>query len=186
MARVSVAWQGWPGSPGVTQLYMAPSVPQASVDAVRSFFAALVGLLPSGLTINVPSSGDLVEDQNGKLSGTWSVGVTPAPVIGNAAAAYSGVSGAVVHWLTAGVANGRRVRGRTFLVPLTQGAYDTSGSLLGASLTTIQNAAAGLVTGAGGNFLVWHRNTAFAQGSSFPVTSSRVPDLAVALRSRRT
>jgi len=167
-------------------MYMAPALPQASVDASFPFFNSIVALLPSGLTISVPSSGDLVEDQNGKLSGTWSVGATPPVVTGSGLGAYAGNAGAVVHWLTAGVANSRRVRGRTFLVPLLPGAYDSTGSLATTTITTLTNAANGLVAGAGGNFLVWHRNTPFAQGASFPVTSVRVPDLAVSLRSRRT
>lgn len=191
--RVSVAWQGWPGSPGVTQFYLDTVPAQSSINAIRAYFAAWAFALPSGMTITVPGSGDIVEDVNGKLAGTWSVGVAPAVVTGTGGGVYSGVSGAVVHWLTGGVANNRRIRGRTFMVPLIAASYDTSGALLASALTQFQTAAANLVTSTAGNMVVWHRpkiqkgtGVVLAPGSTADVTSSRVPNLAVSLRSRRT
>lgn len=185
MARVSVAWQNWPGAPGVTQMFLLNPPSQGNVDAIRTFFNALVTLLPSGLTIQVPSSGDVISESDGTITGAWSVGSTPAVVTGTAVASYAGNAGAVVHWLTAGVVVGRRVRGRTFLVPLVS-AYDTSGSLSSGALSTISTAAAAYVTGQGGVAVVWSRPAPGRSGSLHSITSSRVPDLAVSLRSRRT
>lgn len=186
LPRVNVSWQSWPGAPGVSTFYMAQAAPlQATVDALRAFFNAHAALLPSGLIINVPSSGDIINDATGGIEGAWSVGTPPTTVTGTGAGAYAGNAGAVVHWLTTTVVNGRRVRGRTFLVPLISTAYDTSGSLSTATLSTINTAAAGLVTAAADDLVVWHRPTQFAQGSSATITSHRVPDLAVSLRSRR-
>lgn len=190
--RVSVAWQNWPGAPGVSQFYLDTVAAQSSVDAIRTFFNALAGLLPQGLTITVPSSGDIIEEQNGKLAGTWSVGTAPVVVTGTNPSTYAGNAGGVVHWLTQGTAKNRRIRGRTFLVPLSSTAYDASGSMASAALTTIQTAASALVTSMAGNMVVWHRpimqkgtGVVITPGSSADVTSSRVPDLAVSLRSRR-
>jgi len=191
--RVSVAWQGWPGSPGVTQFYLDNVPAQTSIDAIRAFFNAIANLLPSGLTISVPGSGDIVEDVTGQLAGSWSVGTTPVVVNGTGAGVYAGNAGAVVHWLTNTVALKRRLRGRTFLVPLVGSSYDTAGSLSATALTTIQNAATAMVGSMAGNMVVWHRpiiqkgtGVVIRAGSSGDVTSSRVPDLAVTLRSRRT
>jgi len=190
--RVSVAWQGWPGSPGVTQFYLDAVAQQTSIDAIRAFFFSLAGLLPAGLTINVPGSGDIVEDVNGQLAGNWSVGVTPATVTGSGAGVYAGNAGAVVHWLTNTVALKRRLRGRTFLVPLVSSAYDASGSLATTALNTIQTNATAMVNTMAGNMVVWHRpiiqkgtGAIIRAGSSGDVTAARVPDLAVSLRSRR-
>lgn len=185
MARVSVAWQNWPGAPGVSQMFLLNPPSQGNVDAIRTFFNALVGNIPSGLTIQVPSSGDVISESTGEITGTWSVGSTPAVVTGTGSGAYAGNAGAVVHWLTAGVVVGRRVRGRTFLVPLT-GVYDTAGSLSSAFLTSLTTAAAAYVTGQGGVAVVWSRPAPGRSGSLHSITSSRVPDLAVSLRSRRT
>lgn len=192
MARVSVAWQGWPGAPGVTQFYFASPIQQADVNAIRTFFDVLKAAFPVGLTITVPGSGDYVSDADGKLSGTWSVGVAPAPVVGTGTGGYAGNAGAVIHWLTQIMAKNRRLRGRTFLVPLISGCYDTGGSIIDGTLTQFQTAAANLVTSANGHMLVWHRpkiqkgtGAVLQVGGSGAVTSSRVPDLAVSLRSRR-
>lgn len=190
--RVSVVWQNWPGSPGVSQFYLDSVAQQSSIDAIRTFFQSQAGVLPNGLTITVPGSGDIVEEQNGQLAGTWSVGTAPVVVTGTGTGAYAGNAGAVVHWLTLGTAIRRRIRGRTFLVPLIANAFDATGSIATGTLTSLQNAAAALVNTMAGNMVVWHRpiiqkgtGVVIRAGSSADVTSSRVPDLAVSLRSRR-
>lgn len=190
--RVTVAWQGWPGSPGVTQFYTDNVPAQTTIDGIRSFFQSLITLLPTGLTINVPGSGDIVEDATGGLAGSWSVGTTPLQVTGNGAGTYAGNAGAVVHWLTNTVVTKRRLRGRTFIVPMVSSAYDATGSLSVTALNTLTTAASTLVSAAGGNLVVWHRpviqkgtGVVVRTGSNGKITSSRVPDLAVSLRSRR-
>lgn len=185
LARVNVAWQGWPGSPGVSTFYLDPSPAQASVDAIRTFFQSLITLLPSGLTISVPGSGDELSEATGTLTGTWSVGTTPTVVTGTGAGNYAGNAGAVVHWLTTSFNSGRRIRGRTFLVPLVSTAYDTTGSLGTATITTISNAANALLTTNSGLMNVWSRPRPGSTGLQANITGIRVPDLAVSLRSRR-
>lgn len=186
LARVSCAWQGWPGSPGVSQMYIAGTPVQGNIDAIRTFFNSLAAGLPSGLTIQVPSSGDVLSETDGSIQTTWSVGSTPAVVTGTNLGAYAGNAGAVVHWLTAGVVSNRRVRGRTFLVPLCNDRYDTSGSISTAFLSTLSTAASTYVTAQAGAAVVWARPAPGRSGSMHAITSSRVPDLAVSLRSRRT
>lgn len=191
LKRCSVAWQGWPGAPGVSQFYLDDTGGQAQVDAIRAFFNSMVGLLPTGLTISVPNSGDTVDESTGKLTGTWSVPTLPVTVTGAAAGAYAGNAGAVCHWLTQSVTRNRRIRGRTYLVPLVA-AYDAAGSLAPSPQSTITNAGATLVASAAGLIHVWVRpvyqkatGVMIRGGMSAPITSSRVPDLAVSLRSRR-
>jgi hypothetical protein len=185
ITRVRCLWQNWPGAPGYTNFYMGSTPSAADLVAVRNFWVAIGGLLPLSLTVTVPSSGDLVEDSNGAITGVWTSTSPGAPVAGSSAGAYSGASGAVVHWFTASIVAGRRLRGRTFLVPLA-GAYDTAGSLGTAAQTTLSTGAAGLVSALAGQLRVWSRPTPFRAGVSAPVTSSSVPDLAAQLRSRRT
>lgn len=191
IARVNSAWQNWPGAPGVTTFYASPTPLQADIDSVRAFFFALAGLLPTGLTIQVPSSGDNIDETDGTITGTWSVGVTPAVVTGTGAGAYAGNAGAVVHWLSNGIVAGRRVRGRSFIVPIISSSYDTAGSLSAATITTLTNAATALESSAF-PMTVWarpfvHPTTPALNraGSQHQVASIRVPDLAVSLRSRR-
>ncbi len=111
LARARVAWQNWPGSPGVSTFYFDPQPSQAQLDSLRTFFAALASILPSGLTINVPGSGDEISEATGNLSGVWSVATTPATINATGTGSYAGNAGAVVHWLTNGLMGKRRLRG---------------------------------------------------------------------------
>jgi len=183
IARIQALWQNFSGAPGYTNFYSTDLSGNLNA-AVRSFFNSIAGLLPSGLTVQVAGSGDRLLDTTGAIVNSWT-NATPAVVLGTAGGTNTGASGAVVHWLTNGVVNGRRVRGRSFICPLSSGAFEGNGSLLAATMTTIGTAANGLITAAVGSYVVWHRPTLFASGSSHEVTSQRVPDLAAVLRSRR-
>lgn len=179
-------------------MFFQTTVNQTRIDAVRAFWDATKAHLPTGLTINVPNVGDSIDEENGHLDGTWSVGTAPSPVVGTGAGAYAGNAGAVIHLLTAGFVAGRRVRGRWFFVPLLGSSYDTSGSLSTAAQTLLDASATALVTAFAGDMVVWARPfpgrdaspgvpaVPARAGSIHPVVDVNVPDLAVSLRSRRT
>ena len=188
--RVRVLMQNWPGAPGYINLYETSAV--VDHTPIRTFFNALVGLIPNNLTITVPGSGDIINEGSGAIVGAWTV-AAPAVVTGTATGNYAGGAGAVVDWLTSGVVAGRRPMGRTFLVPLAASAMDGAGSLGPTTISTIQTAALALIAAMGPTFLVWSRPFAGGPGgvpparlgTVNPVTSARVPDLAATLRSRR-
>lgn len=197
LSRVSVAWQNWSGAPGVSQFYYGTALgdlpTQNNIDAIRAFFAAIGTYLPSGLTITVPRTGDRLNETDGKIIGTWDVPIQPTLVTGSGTGGYAGNAGAVVHWLTPAVVAGRRVRGRTFLVPLVGTAFEANGSLASVFINAVTPAATALVTQADGAPSVWARPFVDPKGvkparpgSKAQITSARVPDLAVSQRSRRT
>lgn len=185
LARVNVAWQNWPGAPGVSTFFLDPTPAQATIDSIRTFFNAVAGYIPAGLTISVPSSGDEISESTGVINGQWSVATTPTVISCTGTGAYAGNAGAVIHWLTQGVVANRRVRGRTFLVPLVNTAYESNGSLSSAFITALSNAGNALVAANPGLINVWSRPRPGQSGIQSSVTSTRVPDLAVSLRSRR-
>jgi hypothetical protein len=183
---VSATWANWPGAPGISQFYLSgPSPTQAQVDGVRAFFFALASFFPTGLTVQVQASGDSIIQETGVIDAGWSVGTTPAVVTGAGTGSYAGNAGMVVHWLTNYVVGRRRLRGRTFLVPCAQAAYDSQGSLAASTIVTLTNAANTLVTAGAGQLMVWHRPKLGVGGTAAPITAVRVPDLAVQLKSRR-
>jgi hypothetical protein len=183
--KITALWQNWPGAPGYTNFYVLEAGPiTTATDGIRAFFDAIKGVIPSGITITVQPSGDQINDTNGNITGAWSVDPAPAVVTGSAAGTYAGNAGGVVSWRTNGVVANRRVRGRSFLVPLASTVYDTNG-LTSAAIATLQGAASGLVTAVSPNLAVWSRPTQLRSGSSHPVTSATVPDLSASLRSRR-
>jgi len=183
MNRVRCLWQGWPGSPGYTNLYVGTGV--INQTEIRTFFNAMVALLPSGLTIQVPNTGDVVDEATGTITGAWT-GAANTVVTGTSATVYAGSAGACVNWRTSALIAGRRPIGRTFLVPLASAAFQNDGSIATASLSTIQTAATALITNLAGELKVWSRPRPAIAGANVTVTSSNVPDLAVVLRTRRT
>ena len=189
MNRVRCVWANWAGAPGYSNFYMDTSVTDPT--PIRTFFEAIKTMFPTGLTISVPGSGDQINELTGTIIGAWS-GTVPALVtatggVGN----YTGCAGGQVQWQTTSVVAGRRPLAKTFLVPLYGTKYDTNGSLDNTAVSTIQTAAAALVTAMSPNLRIWARpfagtaTKAARVGSSVPVTSARVQDMSVSLRSRR-
>lgn len=183
MERIVVQLAGGTGLPGVSVFYGDPAVPGLKTD-LEAFYDAVADLFPNGVSAVVPSNGDLIEDSNGSLAGTWSSG-TPQTYTGFNTNVYAAGVGVAVQWNTNGVRNGRRVRGRTFLCPLTSAAFQADGTLDNSARTTLQTAADTLASA--GHLLVWSRpeSVVAANGDSNLVVSATVPDRVTSLRSRR-
>ena len=162
------------------------SVPDLS--AIRSALTAAGGSFPSGLSWTVPNEGDQINDTTGALVGVWAgTGGGQATANGGAQAA-AGV-GACIGWTTGGIVNGtkgpRKLRGRTFLVPLSASAYQADGTLAPERITDLSALAAAFR--AAGPLAVWHRPTTLggSDGNSYGVISHKVRDKVAVLRSRR-
>lgn len=191
MQRVRCLWQNFAGAPGYTNFYTSISL--ASVAPIVTFFDSIKTLLSAGLTIQVPQSGDIVNEATGQIQSVWST-AGGGTVTGTGSTSYAGPVGAVVEWQTTGIVAGRRVLGKTYLVPLIQTVYDAQGSIGTAQLATIQGAASAMQSALGNNLLVWSRpfepdplrvppDTRPARaGTSWPVISARVPDLAAVMK----
>lgn len=194
--RVKVAWTNFPGAPGLSVHYLKATT--IGLAPLTTFYTAIKQLMPLNLTFQIPNSGDILTVEDGKIGGTWSAsgGGTAASSAGSGA--YSGSSGSMVRWQTAGIVAGQRVQGRTYLVPGAPGIYFTDGSLAGATQTTVETAAAALITAYGGDLVVYARPfkgraatpggapaIPARDGSIHQITSAICPDLAVVMRSRR-
>lgn len=192
--RVRVGLTGLPGLPGVSTFY-ANAGPDMLVP-LRDFYDFQKASFPAGLTIQVENVGDIIDDATGTLVGTWST--TPvAAVQGTSPAIYAAPSGACINWLTNVVSGGRRLRGRTFLVPLGAAEYQTDGTLTPAFMAALTQAAATFQVATVATFLVWGRPrlaspatatrpaVAARAGTSALVTASAFKDKVAVLRSRR-
>lgn len=182
MNRVRVLWQNWPGAPGYSNHYVGSNV--LAQTAIRTFYDAIKALVPTGLTIQVPNSGDQINEATGQITGVWT-GAAQSVVTGTAVANYAGGAGAIVNWRTSGLIDGRRPMGRTFLVPLAVTAFDSQGSLSASTISIVQGAATQMITDLAGELKIWHRPNAVGAGSNVTVISAQVPDLAAVLRTRR-
>lgn len=199
MVKVKVRWHGFTGSPGYSNFFFrewsdagyVPSVAEASNSAakVHQFFDAIKGIFPPVVNIQVEGDAEVINDTDGQLVTAFSIGPFANLQGGAAAANYSAATGAVVSWQTGGVRNGRRVRGRTFLVPTSSDIFDNTGSLTSAAVASVTAAANTLVAPAANSpdMGVYARPSAPGanDGAWFVATGARVPDMAAVLRSRR-
>lgn len=183
IAKIPVSWTGGPGGPGVSVFY-ADAAGTIPTGALATFFGAVKAMIPSSYTWTIPASGDIHDSTTGALVGSWTQGTPTTVAATGSPTSFAGGTGVVVRWTTDGIVNGRRVRGRTFLVPVVSAIYD-SGSILGTQLAVFQSAAAALVASSGANLRIWHRPSGGSGGSAHPITGALAPDVAAVLRSRR-
>lgn len=194
LSRVRAVWSGIPTGPGVSTFYCLN--PSAFLGPLRAFLQNFSGFIPSGVSIQVEGVGDTIEDTTGDLNGSW-VFTAPDVVVGASPGAYAAPVGIVVDWLTNTILDAHRVRGRTFMVPLSSNTFQDDGTILEVNRTALAASATTFVEDAGLNFAVWHRplsaidaakrkrpTVAHAGGHGL-VTGGIVPDLAAVLRSRR-
>jgi len=164
--------------------------------AAEDLFAAIAPRLPTDVHIQSEASGDIIEDTTGVLTGEWA-GSTGIVHTGADGSTYPALAGLAISWETSTILDGHRIQGRTFIVPMGGGAYDSDGSINAANLTAIQAGADAFVTAMAGALYVWHRpRKARAANGTIPavtardgghavVTSAVVHDRVVVLRSRR-
>lgn len=193
LQRYRVSLANWPGAPGVMTFYLGSGV--TDFTPIRTFCNSLTGVMPNGLSFSFPTTVDVFNEANGQLTGSLPATTLATVSSSVTAAAYSGTSGALVRWNTGLIQAGKRVAGRTYVVPLAGSNYDTNGSLSTTCIGLIQGAANTLLTSLTDGLKVWSRPvTADATktppvvgraGAIATVISAAVPDLAVVMRSRR-
>lgn len=189
--RVKARWSGFTGSPGYSIFHFDISTTPNPTDAaavaneVRTFFNALATRLPAVVRIQVETAVEVIDEPTGQLTDVVTIPAVTV-VAGTASGAFAASTGACVVWTTGGVRNGRRVMGRTFLVPLAASAYDVDGTLGAPAQTDIVTAANALVGDMLG-FVVYGRpsSSTAADGDSYVITGTRVADKTAVLRSRR-
>lgn len=198
--RVKARWGGFSGAPGYTVLHLRDFgaetgvgndpdavMAQQAVDKVYAGFQRIQTLLPTAVTINMEQEVEIIEDTNGEL--VDSIGTTsPVTLNGTSSSTWSAASGAVISWKTNGIRKGRRIRGRSFLVPLSGSAYDGTGRLSGSAVTQIQSMATLLADSTTTPDLgVYARPTAkgATDGQWSVVSTGNVTNLGAILTSRR-
>jgi hypothetical protein len=196
--RVRAIWTGFTGSPGYSNFsFQDLATDTARVAAgvgVRAFFNAMVGLFSNTWSIQVQAEVTEYDMSTGHLLGAANMSTVPTAVVGSSTPlAYAGGSGMSIQWNTSLFIAGRRLRGRTYVVP-TLNIFDTDGTLSPTALTAGGNAATALISAAGAEFAVWHRLYSAPPGTPgrtqiggaiAPVDSYTLRDKASQLRSRR-
>lgn len=183
MDRLQVRWTGFMGGPGYSNFYFVGGV--AHSDPVHAFFTSLSALMVGNCSVNIPDGGDTFNEATGELTGAWGTPTSRNVASQNGPAAYAGGSGACISWNTNSINRGRKIRGRTFLVPLYGGTFDTDGSISAMHLTELNNWVATFADAGASGLGIWSRPRLGIGGLHGPVTGGVVHDLAAVLRSRR-
>jgi hypothetical protein len=194
--RIKVNWTGFIGSPGYTNLHFEPTVEgdpitqtlvDAAVSKVQTWLSAMRPALPTVVTTVVDGQVAEIDEQTGNIEAFWTA--TPAAAApGTATGNYSSGVGLCINWSTAGVRNNRRVRGRTFVVPLASSAFSADGSFNDTNLAAWRGLATTLAADSNGVRLVVMARTPGAiipDGGAYDVTTASINDRPAFLSSRR-
>jgi len=183
--RVRAVWTGSPVTGGGVSTFYVSEAATGFLPPLRAFFEAIKNTIASGVQIDIPASGDLIDVATGALSGTWSeTGVST--VVASGSGPWVGGTGVRVVWATSGVRNGRRVRGSTFICPMAASVFDTDGTPSAALIGQFETAASTLRTALGADFQIYSRPQGALPGQDNTVVGSSCPNAASWLRSRRT
>jgi hypothetical protein len=192
--KYKVSWFG-PVGPAWSTFYQDASGVQNFNTHLRTFFEAIKTLLHSGWKWQYVTSVDQIDPYTGNLTGTITKATGADTVGGDVSTPFAVGAGVLVTWKTGVIVDGRRLSGRTFLVPLS--AYDNTGLISSSAVATIQGAANTLITNCATELQCWHRpRDAYTDkhgvahparlGAAFPITAATVTSAGTTLRSRRT
>lgn len=198
--RITARWSGFTGAPGYSNFHFASDAgfwdggllgdgAQQAADSarsrVRSAFFALRTRFPEGVSVDIESEALILDSDTGEILGFTEVEGTGITWAGDSGG-YSAASGAVVNWRTNDYRGGRRIRGRTFLVPLAGNTYQSDGTLTSSALGDLRDFGEAMIgDGSGPDFGVWSRPTGGTGGVFATAVNFNVPDMAAVLRSRR-
>jgi len=184
IARVRCVWSGAPVvGPGLSTFYFSEDG-EGWATALSDFWQDVDAYLPIGVTVTVPSTGDLIDVATGELTGTWSEAAS-GPGVGAGFGAYPAGVGARAVWDTSGIVGGRRVRGSTFFCPLVNSCFGTDGTLDPTFLTNFGGFVDTLWNSLTYDMGIWSRPVPGRAGAFSTVVGASVPDKVSWLRSRR-
>jgi hypothetical protein len=184
-AQYRALWSTPGGGAGFSVLHFTIAGNGAAAQQIaadtRVFFLQLASQLPNDVTVNFDSEVlDLNED--GTLSAVWAV-VPPAVVTGLNNSEFNRAAGAVINWATGVIVAGRRLSGKTYIVPMAMNTFDTVGVLTTVSRDLLIAVAEDFINDTAANrpLRVWSRTHA----TSAVAVSSSVPSAGAILRGRR-
>lgn len=195
--RVKMRWQNYLGAPGYSIFHFRDfestgdqnGFAQGAVDKVQAFATSVRTLIPYQAQLQVLGEVEVIEDTTGDMVDV--IGLAQPAVqasTGTASDNFAAAVGGVISWRTSSVHRGRRVKGRTFLVPLNGTQFENNGTLRSTAIDAMNTAATALRSATGTPDLgIYCRPSApgASDGAWYAVTSHSVPDMGAVLRSRR-
>lgn len=187
LGKITTVLTGFQGGPGYSTMYFfgdpySTSTAQDNVNHVAAFWNGMVTSMPGGTHFSVQPDVQVIDEATGALLRVEST--IPDSQTGNGpSGGYAAGVGFSVAWQTPAVHDGKTLRGRTFVVPLSGGNYDTSGTIVDSYLAVFRTVASDLA--AVSNFGVWGRPKAGVGGLWSKATGATVRDQVSWLTTRR-
>lgn len=188
--RVTTQWSGFTGAPGYTAFHFMGgggliSDGQQVAQRVATAFGQIKTIVPTGVSMAVRAELEEIDESTGEVQGYVQTDTIPT-IVGTGTGSFAGPVGGVVNWNTDDLRFGRRIRGRTFIVPLAGSAFFSAGGLNGDAADKLR-AFAGTLQGGDldSELVVWSRPRNGSGGVAATVTGYRVSPKAAVLRSRR-
>jgi hypothetical protein len=154
------------------------------MDDLNTMFSHMCNNLPPDVQVQLEGTGDIINVETGVLEGAW-VETAPGLSTGGGGANYAAPVGLLVNWLTADIADGHRIKGKTFFVPASSDAFTANGQVQGDVHNSLETFCQDMVGSQGDNFVVWHRPKGANPGSAHTVTQALLSHKACVLTSRR-
>jgi hypothetical protein len=190
--RATINYTDVAGGPGVITLYtrstglengatadLTSSRLQDALDAGKALFSVYTSFVADTFVDTIDPATGSITDSN--PTAAWTVTGTTTGHTGPAVLAIC------VTWKTTAVIAGRRVRGRTFLSPLTNAVADIDGTPSAPYMTAANDLGdAWTDNGLTNTYaVVWHRPVGGAGGTAEDITAHSIRDKFAVLRSRR-
>lgn len=194
MMRVRVTQTGYTGGPGLMTFYFQSAATPGTAEAtevcqrVQAFCTTASSAWFTAVSSQVSGQVDLLDPGTGILTGSIIV-TSPTAVAGSGGANNTAIStAALLTHNTSTVVGGRRLKGRTFISPLSTSALTAAGLITSTLVTALGNAGGKLGTvilTSGVNPVVWHRPKSGSGGLAVSTAGWSASNKPAVLRSRR-
>lgn len=190
MQRTRLLWEGLSGGLGYSNFYSRVADPgqhdpSLAAQDIANFLNEIRLRIPGDVTWRFETDIPVISDVDGEAQDFLVLPAQPTFTQPGGSGTYAAPTGAVVTWNTGTTIGGRRLRGRTYLVPMVSSTFEGDGTLSASAITTLADAAAHLYSTNTAQHLVWSRPAPGRAGTSWPIQSHSVADKAAILRSRR-
>lgn len=179
--RVQVKWQQAGGFAGVNTFYQTGDV---DLENYRLLYTAFIASLPDDVTISFLDANLTYESDTGAVTGDYSTDSVDN-LTGTSTGDFARGVGVLLGWNTGEFRNNRRVRGRTYIVPVEVASFDTLGNVDAGFITGAVAAADTFISNQSEQNYVWHQPVNDVGGQIYVIHSSAMSATPAVLRSRR-
>lgn len=154
--QVRVNWTGpFGATDSVHHFDLAGGTQQQAATAVMNMWQSIDNALHSSVSWSLDTDVRGLNEQNGNLVAMYSV--SSASSVGTGTGDYVDLLQGLLVWNTGVVADGRLLRGRTFIPGITEASVDTTGRPTSGFASVVNTAASTLISDAVSTPVVWHR-----------------------------